>query len=85
LRKELPPPDEPRGSGAGVDAELGVNVVEVLPHSPRRDPKALSDLSVRLAVGYEIQDLPLARCELRRCPGKPPIPLVTWQARRLGR
>jgi hypothetical protein len=56
-------PDECGGGGAGVDAELGVDVVKVLPHGIGLDPEALSDLRVRPALGDEIQDFPLARCE----------------------
>src|SRR6266542_1450270 len=39
-------PEYRRGGGALVDAELGVDVVEVLLYGPERDPKALSDLRV---------------------------------------
>jgi hypothetical protein len=49
-----------------VDAELGVDVVEVLPHGPKRHPKALCDFGVRPALGNEIQDLALARREPRQ-------------------
>jgi hypothetical protein len=61
----MPSPDERRRSGARVDAELGVDVFEVLPHGSPRDPEALGDLGVRLALGYEIQDLLFARRERR--------------------
>ena len=49
-----------------MDPELGVNVLEVLPHCHGRDPKALGDLSVCHALGNEIQDLALARREPRQ-------------------
>ncbi len=52
-----------------MDAEFGVDVFEVFPHGLGRDPKALSDFRVCPALGDEIQDLPLARCE----PGQAPL------------
>jgi hypothetical protein len=59
-----PFPDERSGGCARVDSELGVDVVEVLPHGPTRSPKAFGDLGVRAALGNEIQDLALARSSL---------------------
>ena len=61
VRRTRSSPDECRGSGARVHAELGVDVFEVLPNCHGWDPKALGDLSVCSALGDEIHDLALAR------------------------
>jgi hypothetical protein len=44
-----------------VDAELVVDVLEVLLHGPRADQEAAGDLRVRLAVRYENEDLVFSR------------------------
>jgi hypothetical protein len=51
-----------------VDAELRVDVLEVLPYRRRRDPELLGDLHVCLALRDEVQDLSLTP----RKPGYPP-------------
>src|SRR5215211_5493101 len=57
-------PEEARhGRGARTDAELGVDVLEVLPHRGRRDPKDLGDLRIRLPARDPGEDLALPRAQ----------------------
>jgi hypothetical protein len=46
-----------------VDAELGVDVLEMPPNGQRRDPKPFRDLCVRPALGDEFENLPLPLCK----------------------
>jgi hypothetical protein len=46
-----------------VDTELREDVLQVSPDGSGRHPEGLAYLSIGLALGDEIEDLPLARCE----------------------
>ena len=48
------------GSRARVDAELRVDVLQVLAHSVRGDDEQLGDLLVRLTSRHPLEDLALA-------------------------
>ena len=48
-----------------MDAELFVDVLEVLAHRARRDPEELGDLGVRLPRGQQVDDLGLTSGEER--------------------
>src|SRR6266536_3951054 len=66
--------DERRRGGARVDTELREDVLQVPPDSPGRYPEGLRDLGIGPALGDEVQDLSLARCELRKA-----LPLLEKQ------
>jgi hypothetical protein len=66
--------DERRRGGARVDTKLREDVLQVPPNGPGRYPEGLRDLSIGPALGDKIQDLPLARCELRQA-----LPLLEKQ------
>jgi hypothetical protein len=51
------------GGGACGDAELGVDVLEVLAHCGRGDGEPVGDLGVGAALGELVDDLLLARYE----------------------
>jgi hypothetical protein len=51
-----------------VDAELLVDVLEVLADGARRNPDRLGDLGIRLPGRDELEDLALAAGERRRDP-----------------
>ena len=48
-----------------MDAELSVDVLEVLAHGARRDPEELGDLGVRLSRSQQLDDLGLTSGEER--------------------
>ena len=48
------------------DAELRVDVVEVLAHRPGRDEERGCDFTIRHARGDEVEDFALASAEKRR-------------------
>src|SRR5216684_3984645 len=50
-----------RRRGAVLDAELGIDLLEMLVHRPRAEAQNLADVAIGLAAGDPCEDIGLAR------------------------